>query len=680
MKVPYSWLSDWIDLPWPARELGERLTLAGFELESLDDEANDPVLNLAVTPNRGDAMSVLGVAREIGALAGQSVTLPTAEPVLASRDDIFPVRLVASAGCASFVGRVIKGIDVSAESPPWLRARLQQCGIRSINPVVDVTNYTMLELGTPMHGYDLGLLQSAIDVRLAALGETLRLLDGQDIELAGGELLIADAGGPIGLAGVMGGERTAVSERTIDVFFELAYFEPTVVGVCARRHGLITDAAQRFERGVDYRMQEYAMERATRLLLDIAGGEPGPVTTSTSVGQLPHMAAVRLRRRQLDRLTGADIPAARVQTILQSLGMAVQATEEGWSVTPPSHRFDIGIEADLIEEVARIFGYDAITEQDARIAQTVEPVPETRLEAVRALQILADRGYQEAISYSFVDPKWQQLLFADGAQLQLSNPIASDMSAMRVSLWPGLLTAVGDNLRRQQKRVRLAEFGSKFLLSAEAGLREVATIAGAAVGEFMPQQWGEGARGIDFFDMKADVQALLEATGCADEFSFRAEVLDCLHPGRSARILRGEQPVGWLGELHPQKAKALDLTYPVLLFELETEAAFAGIPPVFTEISKYPSIRRDIAVVVDEAVALATVSSAVQTSAGGLLRELVVFDVYRGAGVDSGRKSIALGLILQETSRTLTDSDADRIVGAVLEKLRREFNASIRDQ
>jgi phenylalanyl-tRNA synthetase beta chain len=388
---------------------------------------------------------------------------------------------------------------------------------------------------------------------------------------------------------------------------------------------------------------------------------------------------VRLRRTQLERLLGVRVPDKRVRKILESLGMSVKSAADGWRVTPPSHRFDIAIEADLIEEVGRVFGFDNVPETDARIDQVFMPVSEQRVDPERPLWTLVDRGYQEAITYSFVDPKLQERLFPASRPLVLSNPISAELAAMRVSLWPGLIAIARENLRRQQDRVRLFEAGRKFVTS-NGGLHEIATLAGIALGPALPEQWGEAKRVIDFYEVKSDVEALLAATGTPDIFTFVPDTLSCLHPGRSARIKRGEQNVGWLGELHPELMRSLDLTYTPVLFELETAVALEAKLPVFEEISKFPAIRRDLAVVVDEGVPLAAIREHVSVGARSLLRDLRVLSVYRGKGVDSGRKSVALGLIFQETSRTLTSQDADLTVAAILERLRRELNATIRDQ
>jgi phenylalanyl-tRNA synthetase beta chain len=672
-----------------ARELGLGENAEGI-LELPDDARigkdlrsflalDDTILALNLTPNRGDTLSVRGIAREVAAIAGRKLAARKQPKVAAMNAAKFAVTLTATRACPKFVSRVIRTVDAGRHSPLWLRERLRRSGLRPINPIVDVTNYVMLELGTPMHAYDLGKLRARIDVRFAKRGERLRLLDGREIELDAQDLVIADGEGAVGLAGVMGGERTAVDESTTDVLLEVAYFSPEAIRASARRHALITDAAQRFERGVDPGAQEESAERAAQLLGSITGGEPGPTQVTAASKFLPRPAAVTLRSSQLKRLLGVRVADARVKKILLSLGMAVKKSKSGWSVTPPPYRFDVAIEADLIEEVGRIVGYDGIPEIDAPIPQRFPLLTEGSVSIDRWLLALADRGYQEAITYSFVDPKLQQQLFPDSQPLLLSNPIATDLAAMRVSLWPGLIAAARENLRRQQDRVRLFESGRRFALR-DGTLHEAAVVAGIAMGAALPEQWGEARRAIDFYDVKADVEALLDSTGRSSEFTFEADSLHCLHPGRTARIRRGEEHAGWIGQLHPEQVRMLDLTYTPLLFELETSVGLRANIPVFEEISRFPAIRRDLAVVVDEAVPLAAIREHVSVGARSLLRDLRVFDIYRGKGVDSGRKSVALGLIFQETSRTLTDHDADQIVAAVADRLRRELNATIRDQ
>jgi phenylalanyl-tRNA synthetase beta chain len=847
MKVPYSWLADWVDVPWSARELGTRLTMAGFELDALEPAApefthvvvaqilsaerhsqadklqvcrvstgqgeplqivcgasnaraglktalamvgavlpggldikaaklrgvesfgmlcsakelglaesangilelsedapvgrplreyldlEDSTLELNITANRGDAMSVVGIAREVAALSGKAlkeppspvaldvqtlhfaangewVPAPTAgvgntQPASGSLDrDRFPVFLDAPAGCPTFVGCVIRGVHNRATTPLRIRERLRRAGVRSISPVVDVTNYIMLELGQPMHAYDLAKLRGAIRVRQAREGEQITLLDGKTIEVSPDVLLITDRDGPVGLAGIMGGERTAVSGDTVDVFFEVAYFPPEAVVGRSRRWGMLTDASQRYERGVDPTQQQRAIRRAISLLLSISGGVAGPICVTQSPQHQPRRAPVPLRRSQLTRLLGVSIPDDRVASTLEALQMKVVPTSQGWEATPPAYRFDVTIEADLIEEVSRIVGFDAIPEADAFVPQRFRAAPEESAQEHTFLEALAMRGYQEALTYAFVDPVLQAKLFPERPGLALANPIASDMSVMRMSLWPGLLRAALENQRRQQDRIRLFEHGARF--EANGGVtREIDTLAGLACGPRLPEQWGvpQQLRGaVDFYDVKGDLEALFVGTGSSGSFTFEPISLSCLHPGRAARILRAGRQVGIVGELHPVLVRELDFTYSPVLFELDLggtvsaaadssarmqqSGARADFPqalavdkPQHREISRFPQVRRDIAVVVDESVALSALAERVLLTASTLLQSLRVFDVYRGAGVESGRKSVALGLIFQDISRTLTDDDVEQLMAAVVRDLRESLNAKIRE-
>jgi phenylalanyl-tRNA synthetase beta chain len=674
-----------------ARELGLAETSSGI-LELPADapvgkalreylHLDEVVLDLNVAPNRGDAMSVLGIAREVAALTGRGLTGPVIAPPPAHGTDSFPVRLASPAACPRFAGAVLRGIDNRAATPLWMRERLRRAGLRSITPVVDVTNYVMLELGQPMHAYDLGKLKERITVRLARAGEALTLLDGKIVSTEADVLLITDGEGPVGLAGIMGGERTAVTPATTDVFFESAYFAPAALLGRARRFGLMTDASQRFERGVDPTQQARAIERALALLTPIVGGTASPIEVTESTAHRPHRAAVPLRAKRLERLLGVALPSERVVETLERLAMQVTRAGEGWQVTPPAYRFDIGIEADLIEEIARIVGLEAIPEIDAQTPQRFRRLPADHPGEAAVLQALAARGYEEAITYAFVDPALQAQLFPDRPALALSNPIASDMSVMRVSLWPGLLRAALENQRRQADRIRLFEHGTRF--EVEGGsTREIDTLAGVAIGARLPEQWGvsKELRGpVDFYDVKGDVATLLAATGENESFKFEAAALPALHPGRAARVLRRNQPVGWLGELHPNLVRALDFTYAPVLFELDAETALAVHRVSYQEISRFPQVRRDLAVVIDEGVTLSTLAERVTLAASSLLRDLRVFDVYRGPGLEPGRKSVALGLIFQDISRTLTDDDVERLMVSVKADLREHLNARFRE-
>ncbi len=657
-----------LDLPpglVPGSDLREALSL------------DDSILELSLTPNRGDAMSICGIAREVAALSGTRLTPPHIEPVAAAIGDRFEVRLLEPAACPRFAGRVIRGIAADAATPLWMTERLRRAGLRAISPVVDVTNYVMLELGQPMHAYDLRRLDQRIEVRYARPGERLVLLDGSEVELATDVLVIADAAGPVGIAGVMGGEKSGIAADTSDVFLEVAFFAPEVIAGRARRHGMLTDASQRFERGVDPRLQERALERATRLLVEIAGGQPGPAVLTQDDAFLPKRPGIQLAPERVSRLLGVHVPRNEVESILRRLGMQVAGAGDRIGVIPPSYRFDVTLPEDVIEDIARIYGYDAIPAIDAQMPQVPRPASERRVARERVLTALADRDYQEVITYSFVDPALDRLLAPEGDPLGLTNPISADLAVMRRSLWPGLIGTLVENMRRQQDRVRLFELGTRFLTGG-AGLVEQQSLAGLAWGTALPEQWGSAARMVDFFDLKGDVEALLRLTGRTD-VRFVADAVSCLHPGRSARLVRDDATLGWIGELHPEICRKLELRTAPVIFELDYVSSFDAQLPDAEEVSRFPAIRRDLAVVVDETVTLDEIRESVSFAASGLLRELRVFDVYRGTGIEPGRKSVALGLILQETSRTLTDADADAVVAAVVARLKNDRNASIRD-
>ena len=643
---------------------------------------DDCVLEVNATPNRGDCMSVFGIARDYTAARQRRYLSYAPKRVAAQSDAVFPVSL-ESVACPVFASRVVRGVRADAQAPLWMQERLRRVGSNSISAIVDISNYVMLELGHPLHAYDLAELSGGIVVRMAKRDERIALLNGNEYTLDDDFLVIADARGPVGLAGIMGGRATAISAKTTDVLIEAAHFVPEIVAGRARKLGLFTDAAQRFERGVDPELAAAAIERATDLLLQCAGGVAGPVQLSRVSQARAQETWVPLRRARLGRLLGAVVGDADVQSVLTSITDRVETTGDGWSVRRPSHRFDIRIEADLIEEVARLVGYEHIAEQHALAPQIAGAAPEGRVSQERILTAVADRGYREVITYTFVDPALQRLLFPDAPALGLANPLSADMSEMRVSLWTGLLQACRENMRRQQKRIRLFEVGKKFLVERsgqDASLREVESLAGIATGTRLPEQWGSAQEPIDFFDLKADLLEVLALAGDPSQIRFEAESLPCLHPGRAARIYRDATPIGWLGELHPRIAKAEDLAAPAFVYELEIESAFISNPIKFKEISKYPSLRRDLAVVVDEHVPLAVLRENVTVSASGLLRELRVFDIYRGPSIENGRKSIALGLILQDSSRTLADVDADAVVRDVIARLRDVLSATIRDQ
>ena len=638
---------------------------------------DDTCIELGLTPNRGDCLSIGGVAREVGVVNRCEARGPEIPEIASACDATHEVEIEAGADCPRYVGRVIQGIDIAAHTPIWMQERLRRSGIRSLGPLVDVTNYVLLELGQPMHAFDLAKLRGPIRVRRGNAGEKLELLNETTIEVDGETLVIADDRGPVALAGIMGGSETAVDDRTDTIFLESAFFTPETIAGRARRYGLHTDSSHRFERGVSPDLQRRAVERATALLLDIVGGEPGPVVEAGDASHLLVRSAVTLRQARLSRVLGVDIPADEVTEILQRLGMDVVAEEGLWSVTPPPFRFDIAMEEDLIEEVGRIYGYNRLPSAPPGGGPSMGSVREARVGTAAVRAALTQRGYHEAITYSFVDPKLQSTLDPDGEGIALANPISADMSVMRTGLWPGLVQALRYNVNRQQPRVRLFEIGLRFRGEA-TNIKQERVLGGAIYGSAAPEQWGERGRPVDFYDIKGDVEALL-ALGDAASFGFEAASHPALHPGQSARILRDGEPVGWLGSLHPTVERSLELPGRTFVFEVQLAALEQGQVPKFGELSKFPAIRRDLAIVLDESVAAEQVLSCVTASAPETLIDLKLFDVYQGEGIDSGRKSLALGLTLQANYRTLTDSEVDAAIEKIVQALNAQLGATLRD-
>ncbi len=641
-------------------------------------ELPDNIFDLDLTPNRGDCFSVLGMAREVAAITGSNLTPPDLPQVSVTIDDIHPVEVKDPSACPRFAGRVIRNIETNARSPIWMTERLRRSGLRPIHPVVDVTNYVMLELGQPLHAYDLAALKGAIRPRFAKKGEKVTLLDEKEVDLARDTLLITDDSGPIGLAGIMGGLGTAVSEQTRDVYFEAAFWPPSVIAGRARSYGLHTDASLRFERGVDPDGQARAVERATELLVAISGGEVGPLTDIVNDKHLPSVPSISLRRARLERVLGAEIPDDTVVEILNNLQLGVEQSADGWQVTPPSFRFDLEIEDDIVEEVARIYGYDLIPETTATAELPLRPVTESKIDLELVAASLVARDYQEVITYSFIDAENNRRFTGEDSELVLSNPISSEMSVMRASLWPGMIASASANVARQQERVRFFEIGKSFHGKLKKP-REVVRVSGLAIGSAMPEQWGAAAQSVDFFDIKSDIEALLQMAGDGVKIDFEASSHVALQVGQVANIVRDGQVIGVLGKLHPAIAQSFDLNKDVMLFELDAALAFASNVPKSVVVSKFPAIRRDIAIVVDENVAAGDLVKVAASSAPDLIRNVTIFDVYQGPGIEAGRKSIALGLILQETSRTLTDEDADSVMDRAIRNLKREFAAELRD-
>ena len=638
---------------------------------------DDKLIEVDLTPNRSDCLSIKGLAREIGVLNRASVESPAIPAVAPVLSDTFAVHLEADAACSRYVGRVIRNIDISRPSPAWLQDKLTRAGLRSIDAVVDVTNYVLMELGQPMHAFDLQKLQGAIHVRMAQQDEPLTLLDGQKIKLNADTLVIADDQEALAIAGVMGGKATSVSNATRDIFLESAFFNPIAIAGRARSYGLHTDSSHRFERGVDYELQVEAMERATALLLEIVGGQAGPVIHVTN-DHLPKKREINLRRARIQSGLSLDMASAEVVDILGRLGLALtEEYAEGWTFSAPSYRFDIAIEADLLEELARIYGYNRLPTRSLAKPMAIQPHPEVQLGLPVLRRHLVSRGYQEAITYSFIEPKLASLFDPQTEAIVLRNPISADMSAMRTSLLPGLVSALRYNLNRQQERARLFESGLRFLPASD-GFNQQAMLAGLIYGPRNPESWANPSDWVDFYDLKGDLESLIGVTGHAAGFTFKAAVHPALHPGQTAAIYRDGELQGYLGALHPTLQQALDIPKAVYVFEIALSSLLAARVPGFSPLSRFPEVRRDLAVVVDRNLAADALLDAVKNKAGEQLVDLKVFDVYMGKGIDPHRKSVAMGLTFQHPSRTLTEDEISASIDNVVRYLEANFAATLR--
>ncbi|AFU97770.1 phenylalanine--tRNA ligase subunit beta [Simiduia agarivorans] len=641
---------------------------------------NDKIIEVDLTPNRADCLSLAGVAREVGVLNQAAVTPVAINPVKASIDHAVSASIDTD-GCGRYSCRVIKNIDLSQPTPLWMAERLRRAGLRSIDAVVDVTNYLLLELGQPMHAFDLARIDGGIQVRMAKADEQLKLLDGQEVKLNTDTLVIADNSKALAMAGIMGGDASAVSESTTDILLESAFFTPEMIAGKARSYGLHTDSSHRFERGVDPALATQAIERATELLLAIVGGEAGPVVVAERPSSLPEVARIRLRRARIEEGLGFAIEDSRVLDILNRLGLEKVAEDaDGWTFQAPSHRFDMAIEADLLEELARIYGYNNLPVTSLKADLPIEPQAETQTPLSRVQQTLTARGYQEAITYSFIEPKLQTLFDPDAEAVSLLNPISSDLSVMRTSLLAGLANALVHNLNRQQTRVRLFETGLSFVKggSGPAGLTQKPKLAALVYGTRDTESWAHAKDRVDFYDIKGDLDAILSLGGASARYSFVPAQHPALHPGQTAHIIKGGQVIGVIGALHPNTQKALDLDHPAFVFELDLEALLSGVQPKFAPLSKFPEVRRDLAVLIDREIGAKNLLEAVKSAAGDYLTNLKVFDVYSGKGIDPHRKSVALGLTYQHPSRTLNDDEINASVAAVVTALEAQFNATLR--
>ena len=640
---------------------------------------DDQVLEIDLTPNRADCFSVLGVAREVAALTSSPLQSLPNQTNLSVTDEQLTVNLLHSEACPQYCGRVIRGIDPQAHTPMWMSERLRRAGLRSIHPVVDITNYVMLELGQPMHAFDLEAIEGGICVRFGKEGEALELLDGQQVNLHDKVLVVADNRKPLAIAGVMGGKVSAVQEHTTDVFLESAFFNPINIAGVARSYGLYTDSSQRFERGVDPALQLLALERATALLLDIVGGDAGPVSFVSDAAALPTKNKILFNPAKVQQLTGLIVAEDEMVRMLQGLGMTVDRKTVGaWQVSIPSHRFDISLDVDLIEEIIRLYGYDKLPGD--KMITTVQAGNINPLESLtmRLGQFFIARGYHETISYSFVDPEVQQELYPQLSVMQLLNPISSELSQMRVGMWAGLIAAMVYNTHRQQTALKLFESGVIFDLQ-QGSLQEHACIAGLLTGEQGAMNWSEKTAKFDFYDAKGDLQALFSVLQLS-EVHFVAAVHSALHPGKSARIMIADQEAGWCGVLHPRIADVLDRQEEVVLFELRLSSLLNNLPVRYQQISKFPQIRRDLSLLVDNEVSVAQIEKLIRRTINkNWLKSFDVFDVYTGQSIPVGKKSLAIALTLQDDKRTMVDAEINEIISAIIKVLHEELAIILRE-
>lgn len=638
-------------------------------------DLNDHIIEIDLTPNRGDCLNIRGIAREISTRNSTAMIEPMVSAAATTHEDTFPVEIAKDSCCARFCGRVIRGIDTSATTPLWMVEKLRRCGVRSISPSVDVTNFVMLEMGQPMHAFDLNKLSGGIKVRLAEQGEKVKLLDGREVELDSDTTVIADHNKAVAIAGIMGGDETGVTTDTNDIMLEAALFMPRGIAGKPRRYNAYTDSAQRFERGIDSDIQPFGIERATKLLVDIVGGEVGPVFEVRNDAHQRSFEQVSLKRERLDRFLGVGVPDEKVADIFDRLGIKATTTDDGWQATSPSWRWDIAIEEDLIEEVARVHGFNHIPRTNPAWVPTIAQSSESAMPANILPQLLVDRGYQEAVCYSFVDGR-QKVFAPDIEALALANPISEDLGEMRHTLWLGLCDVMQSNINRQQNDIKLFECGLKFVPQGN-DLIQKKVISGLVSGNRSGEHWSGPAAAADFYDVKADVEALLHAASGA-EFSIVPGEHPALHPGISAAIKSSEETVGWLGSLHPKLQKTLDLSQVPIMFEIDLDSLEQVRVPVYKEISKFPSVRRDLAVILDQEIPFSAIKACVEKHATEIVRDVSLLDVYAGKGITKGLRSVALGLILQDFSSTLGDIDIEKAMSQILDGLSKDLGATLR--
>lgn len=643
-------------------------------------DLDDTLYTIKLTPNRADCLSILGVARDVVAITGAPLTLPTITSVDVASAKEKAVTVSATAACPSYFGRAIEGVNAKAATPDWMVRALERSGLRSISVIVDITNYILLELGQPMHAFDLAKINGKIDVRFAKQGEEVKLLNETEAKLAADDLVIADASGPIALAGIMGGEPTSVTDETTGIFLEAAFFTRDVMAGKARRLGLSTDSSYRFERGVDYGNTKQALERATMLVLDICGGKAGVVTEA--IATLPERKAVTLRYARVLSVLGIDISKETVGQLLTQLGFEFTTSGDHFTVQAPTYRFDIEREADLIEEVARLHGYDKIPAITPVANLNMLPLPAATLSMNWLKDAMQSQGYQEVVTYSFVEESWERDLLANSHPIMLKNPIASNLSTMRSGLWGGLLDVLTYNLNRKQERAMVFEVGSTFHhadkantnKTTENAYREETHIAGLCYGAALPEQWGAAERDFDFYDVKAMVETLTHG-----QAEYRQETHPALHPGQSASVYVQGKAIGWIGKLHPKWQQKYSLPKSTILFELETKLLLSATLPAYEEVSKFSAVRRDIAVVVDDSVEAGAIVDAVVAAKIPLLQKIQLFDIYQGKGIEESKKSLAFLILMQDTHKTLVDSEAEAAMAKLLKLLEDKFDAQLRN-
>lgn len=642
---------------------------------------NDVMIDISVTPNRADCFGIVGVARDISAVNNIPMKELKVEKVPASISDTVSIQIDVPKAAPRYLGRVIKNINIHATTPLWMKEKLRRGGIRSVDAVVDITNYVLLELGHPMHAFDLDQIEKGIIVRYAHQDEEITLLNGNEVKLNDKTLVIADHNKVLAIAGIMGGEKSSVIQSTKNIFIESAYFAPLAIAGKAREYGLHTEASHRYERGVDPELQFVAMERATQLLVDICKGEVGPVIEVTNQSGLPSQATIKLRRNRIDRIIGYTIETQKITDILVRLGCEVDYQDDIWIVKSPSWRFDLQIEEDLVEEVARVYGYNNIPNANMKIESVMQPKPESNISLRRIKELLVDRGYQEAVTYSFVDPKIQHILHPNETAITLPNPISSEMSAMRLSLWSGLLNAVLYNQNRQQSRIRLFETGLRFIPDekCEFGVRQELMLSGIITGNLYEDHWQLPKKSVDYYDLKGDLEAIFSLLGCDEQVQFNRAELPALHPGQSAAINLNEEVIGYLGVLHPEIEKKLSLNSKTLVFEINLAKINFKKVPVAKDLSKYPSNKRDIAIIVSNTIPAAEIISVCKQAGGEQLVKVNLFDVYQGDNIDVDQKSLAISLILQDKSRTLEEEDITNIVSKCVTALQNRFKALLRE-